>query len=304
MKVKMIVLLMLGIFSITGVLGGCNSSINNSTLNNSSNSEENSTEADNKIDESNKVSDSKVNESNTASDSKNDNTNEGIKESTDKSNGDSKESVDKSKEYTIVNKIYSKNNVKITYPQIKDFSDISKLNLINKDLEEGALSILSMYDKDDPNLSELTMEINYEVKLKNNKYISIVYSGYSNVNGVAYSPSIFYTTNIDLKNGTIIKLVDYANVDNIVKKLKDQNSVKVLSGEKELKEAQMSALINMDNTELLSTLKDSDFHMENGKLALSEKGAYSYMDGDNVVISLQLNHALGDHGEFSVQKLN
>ena len=302
MKVKMIILLMLGIFSITGVLGGCNSSSNNSTLNNSSNSEENSTEADNKIDEPNKVSDSKVNESNIASDSKNDNTNEDIKESTDKSNGDSKESVDKSKEYTIFNKIYSKNNVKITYPQIKDFSDISKLNLINKDLEEGALSILSMYDKDDPNLSELTMEINHEVKLKNNKYISIVYSGYSNVKGAAYSPSVFYTTNIDLKNGTIIKLVDYANVDNIVKKLKDKNDVKVLSNETEFKEAQMSAIINMDNAELLTILKDSDFHMENGKLALPEKGAYSYMDGDNVVISLQLNHALGDHGEFSVQK--
>lgn len=302
MKVKMIILLMLGIFSITGVLGGCNSSSNNSTLNNSSNSEENSTEADNKIDEPNKVADSKVNESNIASDSKNDNTNEDIKKSTDKSNGDSKESVDKSKEYTVVNKIYSKNNVKITYPQIKDLSDISKLNLINKDLEEGALSILSMYAKDDPNLSELTIEINYEVKLKNNKYISIVYSGYSSVKGAAYSPSIFYTTNIDLENGTIIKLLDYAKVDNIAKKLKDQNDVKVLSDEKELKEAQMSALMNMDNAELLSTLKDSDFHMENGKLALPEKGAYSYMDGDNIVISLQLNHALGDHGEFSVQK--
>lgn len=291
MKVKMIILLMLGIFSITGVLGGCNSSSNNSILNNSPNSEENSTEADNKIDESNKVSDSK-----------NDNTNEEIKESTDKSNGESKESVDKSKEYTIVSKTYSKNNVKITYPQIKDFSDTSKLNLINKDLEDGALSILNMYAKDDPNLSELTMEINYEVKLKNNKYISIVYSGYSSVKGAAYSPSIFYTTNIDLENGTIIKLLDYAKVDNIAKKLKDQNDVKVLSNEKELKEAQMSALMNMDNAELLSTLNDSDFHMENGKLALPEKGAYSYMDGDNIVISLQLNHALGDHGEFSVPK--
>ena len=174
--------------------------------------------------------------------------------------------------------------------------------MINKDLEDGALSILSMYAKDDPNLSELTMEINYEVKLKNNKYISIVYSGYSNVKGAAYSPSIFYTTNINLENGTIIKLVDYANVDNIVKKLKDLSNVKVLSDEKELKEAQKVTLMNIDDAELLSTLKDSDFHMENGKLALPEKGAYSYMDGDNVVISLQLNHALGDHGEFSVPK--
>lgn len=280
MKVKIIIPLIIGVFIITGVLSGCNSSSSNSTLNNSSNSKENSVQADNKTDESNKVSDSK-------------NDNKGK---------DTKEEIDKSKEYTIVNKTYSKNNVKIIYPQIKDFSDTSKLNLINKDLEDGALSILSMYAKDDPNLSELTMEINYEVKLKNNKYISIVYSGYSNVKGAAYSPSIFYTTNINLENGTIIKLVDYANVDNIVKKLKDLSNVKVLSDEKELKEAQKVTLMNIDDAELLSTLKDSDFHMENGKLALPEKGAYSYMDGDNVVISLQLNHALGDHGEFSVPK--
>ncbi|OPJ56102.1 PdaC/SigV domain-containing protein [Clostridium chromiireducens] len=228
---------------------------------------------------------------------------ESISKTLDESSGDGieKNYVNFS-EYKICGKTYNKNKVRITYPQISGLSDETKLKAINKLLEEEALDILSGYLQDDPKLKNLTLDINYEVKLKNNKYFSVAYSGYGNVKGTAHPLSLFYTTNINVENARGMRLVDYADVMNILKKLKDTTTVKVVSSEEEVAEAQKNALVEMNDGELLSILKDSDFRVENGKIIIPEKGGYSYMEENNIVISLPVSHAIGDHAEFLVKK--
>jgi hypothetical protein len=265
MKAKIMTLLIIGTVSITSVLSGCSKSNNN-------------------------VANINIEEKLFSAGIKTDNSNKDLASS------------DKLKEYEMISKTYNKNNVEISYPQIKNYNDASKLNLINKDLEDEALSILNMYTKDDPNLNNLTMEVNYEVKFKNDKYISIAYTGYSNVKGAAYPTSVFYTTNIDLEKGSSIELSDYADINDILKKLKDLNNVKALSNENEVAEEQKSVLLNIDNDELLSILKDADFHKVNGRVEVPQKGAYSYIEENNVVISLPVIHAIGDHAEFLILK--
>lgn len=228
---------------------------------------------------------------------------ESLSKTLDESSGDGieKDYVNFS-EYKINSKTYNKNKVKITYPQISGLSDETKLKAINKLLEEEALDILSGYLQDDPKLKNLTLDINYDVKLKNNKYFSVAYSGYGNVKGTAHPLSLFYTTNINVENARGMRLVDYADVMNILKKLKDTTTVKVVSSEEEVAEAQKNALVEMNDGELLSILKDSDFRVENGKIIIPEKGGYSYMEENNIVISLPVSHAIGDHAEFLVKK--
>lgn len=271
MKIKIIALLLFAVLSITGELGGCNNSKNNSVTNSSSDFERRAALNDNKANIST----------------------EGAVSETEKEN---------KANYEIVSKTYSKNNVKINYPQIKNLDDKEKLNLINRNLEEEALSILDRYTKDDSSLNNVTLDVNYEVKLKNNKYLSLVYAGYSNVEGAAYPTSVFYTTNMDMEKGSRIRLSDYANINDIVVKLKDPHNINVLTKEKDLVELQRNVLVNMDNAELLTILEDADFYKANGKMEMPEIGAYSYMDGDNIVISLPVNHAIGDHAEFAVKK--
>lgn len=278
MNIKIISFLIIVMFSIAGVLSGCNNGSNNSINNNSADLKDKIASINNENDNTSKASDST--------------TEKDISE----------ESKNKTKSYEIVDRTYDKNNVKINYPQIKNINDEEKLNTINKNLEGEALSILNRYIKDDTNLNDLTMDINYEIKLNSDKYLSIVYNGYSNVMGAAYPISVFYTTNIDVEKGSRIRFSDYANISDILIKLKDPHNVKVLSKEREVAEVQKNTLINMDNAELLSILEDADFYEANGKIEMPEIGAYSYMTEDSIVISLPVNHAIGDHAEFELEK--
>lgn len=210
----------------------------------------------------------------------------------------SKNLKEKSNEYELVSKNYNKNNVKINYPEIKKFNDDEKLKSINKYLKESALKVLDNYVKEDPNLEAVNLNVNYDVKFKNEKYISIVYKGEVNVKGTAYPSSIFYTTNVDLESGNIIRLSDYSNVKDILNKLKDPKNIKVIAENDELASAQKDFILNIGNDNLINMVKNADFHEVNTKIESPKDGVYSYFDKDGVVISLQVNHAIGDHAEF------
>lgn len=209
---------------------------------------------------------------------------------------------DNSQVYEIINKTYKKNNIEINYPQIKNYHNLEKLNLINKDLENEALNILDIYIQDGTNIKDINMKIDYEIKLKNDKFMSIVYNGYLYIKGTAYPTSILYTTNINLENSSTIGLSDYANVNDILKKLRDLDNVKVLSNEKELEETQKYFLKGINDDELLSMLKDADFNIINGKVKIPKEGVYTYMHNGEIIISIPTFHAIGDHAEFIVQK--
>ncbi|WP_270566539.1 PdaC/SigV domain-containing protein [Clostridium beijerinckii] len=206
------------------------------------------------------------------------------------------------KQYEIVDEVYSKDHVKINYPQIKNYADEVKLDSINKDLKNAALSIVNIYVENNTNINDINMEVNYEVKTKNNKYISIAFNGLVNIKGTAYPTSIFYTVNIDLEKGSIVGLSDYANVQDLLKKLKKLDDVKMLSENEELIEAQKSVIKNISDDELLNILKDADFHQKDGVIEIPKKGAYSYMEDNKIVISIPMIHAIGDHAEFIIEK--
>ncbi|MBY6931612.1 DUF4163 domain-containing protein [Clostridium botulinum] len=213
----------------------------------------------------------------------------------------SKNLKEKSNEYELVSKNYNKNNVKINYPEIKKFNDDEKLKSINKYLKESALKVLDDYVKEDPNLEAVNLNVNYDVKFKNEKYISIVYEGEVNVKGTAYPSSIFYTTNVDLESGNIIRLSDYSNVNDILNKLKDPKNIKVIAENDELAAAQKDFILNIGNDNLINMVKNADFHEVNTKIESPKDGVYSYFDKDGIVISLQVNHAIGDHAEFKLK---
>lgn len=281
MKLKLITTIVVLGLGITSILNGCNStsvatnsenkadSSNNEVKNDSSNeviSNEviNNKENENKVEDSQKVSD------------------------TTKEKESPKNLKEKSNEYQVVSKDYSKNNVKINYPELKNSNENEKLKSINRYLQEGALKVLDDYVKDDPNLKAVNLNVNYDVKFKNEKYISIVYKGEVNVEGAAYPSSIFYTTNVDLESGNIIRLSDYSNVDDILNELKDPKNIKVIAKNDELAAAQKEFILNIGNDKLISMLKNADFHKVNGKIESPKEGVYSYLDKDSVVIVYKL----------------
>ncbi|AGX44301.1 PdaC/SigV domain-containing protein [Clostridium saccharobutylicum] len=283
MNAKLVVILMLITFNTVTVLGGCNNSYNK-------NSTQNSTTTSSAVD---------IKEDNLSD--------KAFKTSSDADNPDTKEyssanSINKSNIYQITNKAYKKNDVKINYPQLQNSDNSKKLNTINKDLEDEALNILNTYIQEGANIDKLTIDVNYDIKLKNDKYMSIVYTGYSNLEGTAYPLSVFYTTNVDLEKGNSIRLSDYADIRDVLNKLKDSNNVKVLTQDKKLSDVQKNTLLTLESSELNNMLQSADFYRANGKIQPPKEGTYTYMDKDNIIVSIQINHVLGDHAEFLIKK--
>ncbi|WP_258049911.1 hypothetical protein [Clostridium weizhouense] len=103
-----------------------------------------------------------------------------------------------------------------------------------------------------------------------------------------------------MEKGSSIRLSDYANINDVLKKLKDSNNIKVLAKNDELAEAQRNFLLNIEDDKLTHMLKNADFYKSNGKIQSPKEGTYSYLDKDRIVISVQVNHAIGDYGEFKL----
>lgn len=280
MKYKLIGLLLLTTFSSGNILLGCRNNTTESTYT-QNNSTENNTASVNSANNSNTEDSSPKADNNTTK------TN---------NNATPNDNIDK---YTLTSKTYTSNNITITYPQINNLSDTAKADSINKLLKDAALNVLTSYSKDETN--SLTMQINYKTTLQNEKYLSIVYTGLVNLEGSAYPTSLFYTVNIDLASGSIIPLSNFADVNNIASKLKNQSSIKVLADTNELSDAQKAFLMNMNDSDLLDVLKDSDFKFVNGTIQTPTTGTYSYMTDEGIVVSLQVVHALGDHAEFLIK---
>ncbi|MDY8044918.1 hypothetical protein UY416_01245 [Paenibacillus polymyxa] len=105
--------------------------------------------------------------------------------------------------YELIQEEYSKNGMVIKYPQIIKLKDIAKQKSLNQILKTDALEGLQNYA--DSN-SGVHVEIDYEIKRQNERFLSVQYTGIHYVKDAAYPTHMFYTTNLDMKQASRIRL--------------------------------------------------------------------------------------------------
>ncbi|MGL4107176.1 hypothetical protein [Clostridium sp. LP20] len=196
----------------------------------------------------------------------------------------------KVEKYKVISKKYEKKMIRISYPMISGLGDKDKEYRINKLIEDNALKIIDFYGKE----KSIDIKIAYEVKLQNSETLSIVYSGVGNVPNTAYPTNHFYTTNIDIVNGRVLKLSDLVQVDeSLVSMLKSDAFILISDGG-----ITKEVINNMYNNILLDSLKNAD---EIDKIGTIEQpDTFSYLTEDSLGISIGVSHAAGDHLEFEV----
>ncbi|MBD7911465.1 MULTISPECIES: DUF4163 domain-containing protein [Clostridium] len=202
------------------------------------------------------------------------------------------------KKYKITKEVYKIKNVIINYPQISGLSDINKQSTINKLIKDGAEAYISNGVEDNLNL-----EINYKITLSNENVLSIQYSGVANLEQAAHPTNVFYTTNIDMNNGKIIKLTDLLKVnENLANSFKKGKLVcyTTFDNEKDTVEYQSNIkelVNNMDNNELISQFEKAD----SKEKMISEYVAFCYLTEDSIGISIGVGHSAGDHVEYEMK---
>jgi hypothetical protein len=190
--------------------------------------------------------------------------------------------------YEITKTNYTENNIKINYPQLTKSSDHQKEKTINQLIKKEAIKVLNYYL---PDLQDLTLEINYEIKSKSPSLLSIQYTGVGYMNGAAHPNNHYYTTNIDIETGTILKLKDMINIDeNFVDNLK-QNA-------KSMKPEHQGILSSIHPSDLLNMLTNADSLDNIG--TENQSDTFSYFTSDSLGISIPVSHAKGDHAEFEI----
>lgn len=187
-------------------------------------------------------------------------------------------------------KLSSTENIAISYPQLKGMDKLQRQNEINHMIEEKATAILEEFGDYagaiDNNLVHsgipiLTVDITYDVKLSNDKILSMVFSGYSNVLGSAHPLNQYYTLNIDLEEVSIVEITDIMDLTSDF--IKSIRSACVPGQEPAI------SLQAITDDKLLKLLYDAEC-----------QGIYWHMAREGICLSFPVSHAGGDHAEVSI----
>ncbi|WP_307351151.1 DUF4163 domain-containing protein [Paenibacillus polymyxa] len=192
--------------------------------------------------------------------------------------------------YELIQEEYSKNGIVIKYPQIIKLKDIAKQKSLNKILKADALEGLQNYA--DSN-SGVHVEIDYEIKRQSERFLSVQYTGIRYVKDAAYPTHMFYTTNLNMKQVSRIRLRDLVKVEKPFIELIKSGKITAVKPE------QQGLIGDFTKDDLIQLLINAD--VTKGSLAEVEMESFSYFTNDSLGMSVPMAHVVGDHAEYEIR---
>ncbi|WP_349944244.1 DUF4163 domain-containing protein [Lacrimispora sp. BS-2] len=178
----------------------------------------------------------------------------------------------------------------IEYPSISGLNDQENQKKINTILKNEALKVLNYYT-DSFGFTELA--IGYQITFSNKSILSIQFSGTGNVDNAAHPNNLFYTVNIDIQEGTKLRLSDIVEINSdFVDKLYNGDFEALWHGQGEY-------ISNYSKNDMLRYLKDADSLDNIG--SGNQSDVFSYFTPDGLGISIPVSHSIGDHAEFEIK---
>lgn len=176
--------------------------------------------------------------------------------------------------------------VSIEYPILSNLHDSGTEDTVNALLKENATRILSDYEVS-PETD--TVEIKCSIISLDRSKAVIAYEGSLMKQGAAHPTGIFYTTTVDLGDGTLSGLSDYADAYTMAGYIISDDCVVYRPSESaEIREY----LKGLSLEECWDILKQCDFTAQN---LSGFPQAFSYENEGSIYISMPVPHALGDY---------
>ncbi|WP_348623820.1 DUF4163 domain-containing protein [Paenibacillus peoriae] len=192
--------------------------------------------------------------------------------------------------YELIQEKYSEHGIVIKYPQITKLKDTAKQKSLNQILKTEALE--GLHDYADSN-SGVHVEIDYEIKRQSERFLSVQYTGVRYVKDAAYPSHMFYTTNLDMKQASRIKLRDLVKVEKSFIELIKSGKITAVQPE------QQGLISDFTKDDLIQLLANAD--VTKGSPAEAEMESFSYLTSDSLGISIPVAHAVGDHAEYEIR---
>ncbi|WP_339201097.1 DUF4163 domain-containing protein [Paenibacillus sp. FSL P2-0322] len=192
--------------------------------------------------------------------------------------------------YELMQEKYSENGIIIKYPQITKLKDNAKQKSLNQILKTEAVK--GLYEHVDSG-TEAHVEIDYEIKRQSERFLSVQYTGVCYVKDAAYPNHIFYTTNLDMKQASILRLSDLVKIDKPFIDLIKSGKFSAVEPE------QKDLLGNLTQDDLILALASAD--VPEGSPVEAGIESFSYLTSDSLGISIPVAHAVEDHAEYEIR---
>lgn len=191
--------------------------------------------------------------------------------------------------YKMEEKELTKNNIRISYPQISGLPNEEVQKKWNEVISGHAHQALTEAEE------ESTLTVSYAVKTMNDQLLSILIEGYYNPKDAAYPTCFRYTYNIDLLSGESVRLAYRRDIDELAKDLLSGKGYQV-EGElgEELKER--LTILYGDEEQLADALRDFDY----GDNRETPTG-FSYQEDGKTHLCIEVPHALGDYADVILE---
>lgn len=183
----------------------------------------------------------------------------------------------------------------IRFPQIEVSNDNEKQERINSIIEDEALKVLNYYKRA---LGNVGLDIFYKITLKSPRVLSVQYYGIGFVSGAAHPNKLFYTSNIDLLNESMIRLSDVVNVD-------EDFCQKFIEGEFRalwLEQGEIEDLKALELEDLLVNFKNADSLDNIGTEEQSD--VFCYLTENSLGISIPDAYVIGGYALYEIEYQN
>jgi hypothetical protein len=181
--------------------------------------------------------------------------------------------------YELESYEYENSKINIKYPQMTKLEDGSIQQSINSIISNEALKLVEEIESDN---NVIVYDAEYYIKRFDNKILSIQFIGYISSKGAPYPMFMTYTVNIDVRNGQLLVLTDYIEIDEKMVDLYNNGDLTLVNS------FQNEAFIGLSDDEILSMFKNS--HM--------------YLTQDALGLIVFVPHAAGDYAELEIKYQN
>lgn len=192
-----------------------------------------------------------------------------------------------SSEYKLIKEQYRDREVTISYPRIVGLKDDKTQLLVNNSILTDALHILKEYSAQEQ--QDLSVSLEYEIKWQSQEFLSIAYSGDRYVKGTLYPTRVFFTTNINLRNGSKLKLNDIVKVDETLANRIRKGNMFAITPDLTLE------MLHLSTNCFLQALLSADLSPKQNTASV-----YSYFTSNGIGVSMGVIHAMGDYVRFEV----
>lgn len=197
---------------------------------------------------------------------------------------------------------YNKDGIAAEYPKFISGGSEQELNNWNKIISSDFDKILHIYAFNPipgptpapPATVPVILNINYDLKMNNQRLTSIFYRAAFHSSFSAYPTDLVYTTNIDKEKNRRIRLKDVVVLNqDFVKEFRTWDFIPFEEGNVELNQAIRDYISNISDEDLLKGFETAD---QIG--STNSWGIYSYYTPGKLGISVGVPNYAGDHVEF------